>query len=82
MREFKIIQGPLPSWIDQEWLKEAQEYTARRREIEKEVRRKMGEPVNDDPVGFIDALLKFPKIDCDDAIFDRHADNGASDVSC
>ncbi|SAK45648.1 hypothetical protein AWB76_00761 [Caballeronia temeraria] len=81
MREFKIIQGELPSNIDPEWLKEIQEYSARRSEIEAEVRRQMGEPDDDDDVGFIDALLSFPKIDCEDAIFDRHADNGASDVS-
>ncbi|KXV15705.1 hypothetical protein CR51_02570 [Caballeronia megalochromosomata] len=78
---FKIIQGKLPSNIDEDWLKELQEYTARRNEIEAEVRRQMGEPDDDDNAGFIRALLNFPKIDCDDSIFDRHASNGDSDVS-
>ncbi|SAK47483.1 hypothetical protein AWB82_01039 [Caballeronia glebae] len=76
----KIIQGTLPSNIDPNWLKELQEYSARRGEIEAEVRKQMGESDDDDNAGFIRALMSFPKIDCDDSIFDRHADNGASDV--
>ncbi|MBC8641788.1 hypothetical protein IAG25_33715 [Caballeronia sp. EK] len=78
---FKIIQGTLPSNIDEEELREIQADAARRMKIEAEVRRQMGEPDDDDNAGFIRALLSFPKIDCDDSIFDRHASNGDSDVS-
>ncbi|WP_250537710.1 MULTISPECIES: hypothetical protein [unclassified Caballeronia] len=49
--------------------------------IEAQVRRQMGEPDDDDNAGFIRALMSFPKIDCDDSIFDRHASTGDSDVS-
>ncbi|SAL19685.1 hypothetical protein AWB73_01234 [Caballeronia turbans] len=78
---FKIIQGTLPSNIDESELRELQAYTARRMKIEAEVRRQMGEPDDDDNAGFIRALMSFPKIDCDDSIFDRHASTGDSDVS-
>ncbi|GJH07599.1 hypothetical protein CBA19CS11_02195 [Caballeronia novacaledonica] len=78
---FKIIQGTLPSNIDEEELREMQAYAARRRKIEAEVRRQMGEEVDYEPADFIQALMSFPKIDCDDSIFDRHASNGDSDVS-
>lgn len=78
---FKIIQGKLPSNIDEDELREIQAYAAQRREIEAEVRRQMGEPDDYEPADFIRALLSFPKIDCDDSIFDRHASNGDSDVS-
>ncbi|BCQ21980.1 hypothetical protein NK8_00880 [Caballeronia sp. NK8] len=78
---FKIIQGTLPSNIDPDELREIQEEAARNWEIEKEVRRRMGILGDEDNAGFIRALMSFPKIDCDDSIFDRHAGYGESDVS-
>lgn len=56
---YKIIQSPLPPNIDPEWLRGLQERSARRRKIEAEVRRQMGEP-EDDPREFIRHLMNFP----------------------
>ena len=74
---YKIIQSPLPPNIDPEWLRELQERSARRRKIEAEVRRQMGEP-EDDPRAFIRHLMNFPDIDLEALL--READ-GDSDVS-
>ena len=78
---FKIIQGTLPSNIDEEELGRFRRIPPDAAKIEAEVRRQMGESDDDDNAGFIRALMSFPKIDCDDSIFDRHASNGDSDVS-
>ncbi|SAK40999.1 hypothetical protein AWB75_00268 [Caballeronia catudaia] len=60
------------SWdITPEELREIQERAAKEREIELEVRRRMGQKVDTDNAAFIDALMSFPAVDVEDWIFDR-----------
>ena len=66
-----INQTESPWDITPEELSEIQERAAKKREIEREVRRRMGLKVDTDNAAFIDALLSFPAVDVEDWIFDR-----------
>jgi hypothetical protein len=77
----KIVQHSLSPHISEEWLQELRERTAAEREAELLARKILG---REDPADlnsrFIDHLMNFPKIDCDDSIFARHPDRGESNV--
>ena len=67
----KIVQQEYPWNLTPEELREIQGRAAKEREIELEVRRRMGQKVDIDEAAFIDALLSFPAVDVEDWIFDR-----------
>jgi hypothetical protein len=66
-----IIQTEFPWNLTPEELREIQERAAKKREIELEVRRRMGLKVDTDNAAFIRALMSFPAVDVEDWIFDR-----------
>ncbi|WP_044041019.1 hypothetical protein [Caballeronia insecticola] len=81
----KIIQHPLPPNISEQRLQEIREEVAAQRKAEALARKILGyEEPSDLNERFIEHLLNFPKIDCDDSIFARypetHPDIGDSDV--
>ncbi|SAL25524.1 hypothetical protein AWB71_01413 [Caballeronia peredens] len=82
----KIIQHPLPPNISERWIEELREQTAAQRKAEALARKILGyEEPSDLNRRFIEHLMNFPKIDCDDSIFARHPethpDIGDADVS-
>jgi hypothetical protein len=72
MERWKVHQGPLPDSIDPVWLEEFRKEGIERRKIDDLVRKLLGE--DEEPeMSLGQFLMTFPKIDCDDSIFDRHA---------
>lgn len=71
----KVVQHELPPHISESWLRELRERAAAERKAEVLARKILGK---EDPADlnsrFIDHLMNFPPIDCEDAIFDRHAE--------
>jgi hypothetical protein len=79
MDELKISEPALPEGIDPVWLEELRARGAERRKVEAMVREQLG--LNEQPTkSFVAHILDFPKIDCDDAIFDRYANQEDWDV--
>ncbi|MDR5812137.1 MULTISPECIES: hypothetical protein [unclassified Caballeronia] len=80
--EFKVVKGKWPSWLSKEYVEELRERGKPRREALALARKILGK---EDPPDlnerFINALLNFPEIDCEDDIFARHPGRGDSDVS-
>lgn len=78
----KIVQHSLPPHISEEWLQDLRERAAARRKVEALARRILGQ---EEPADlnrrFIDHLMNFPAVDCEDAIFERHPDRGELNVS-
>ncbi|SAL04677.1 hypothetical protein AWB78_07090 [Caballeronia calidae] len=87
MEDFKpkIYEENLPSYIDKVWLQELRERAAQSRRAELLALKILGyEEKKDSNARFIEHLMNFPAIDCEDAIFDRHAtydDDGEPNVS-
>ena len=71
----KVVQHELPAHISESWLQELRERAAAERKAKMLARKILGK---EDPPDlnsrFIDHLMNFPAIDCEDAIFDRHAE--------
>lgn len=71
--EFKVVKGKWPSWLSKEYVEELRERGRAEREALALARKILGD---EDPPDlnerFIDHLLNFPEIDCEDDIFARH----------
>ncbi|MDR5778209.1 hypothetical protein QCE63_02050 [Caballeronia sp. LZ065] len=76
--EFKAVKGKWPSWLSKEYVEELRERGKARREALALARKILGK---EDPPGlnerFIDHLMNFPEIDCEDDIFARHPNQPA-----
>jgi hypothetical protein len=81
MRNIKIQQEPLPDTIDPVWLEALRARGAERRRVEEMVEAIMGMDRPQPKMSFEAYLMTFPKIDCDDAIFERHPERRNPDVS-
>jgi hypothetical protein len=77
----QFIQYPLPDNISEAYLQELRERVAARRKAEAMVREILGERDEKPEMSLAQFILTFPKVDCDDSVFERHPERGASNVS-
>ncbi|MDR5755732.1 hypothetical protein [Caballeronia sp. LZ035] len=76
--EFKVVKQEWPAHISKEWVEELRAEVKAEREALALARKILGK---EDPPDlnerFIDHLMNFPEIDCEDDIFARHPDQPA-----